>query len=399
MEPVGKTKLAGYELLTGNDSAAYGAALARVEVVSAYPITPQTTIVEKLAQFIASGRMKARFLNVESEHSALAALVGAASTGVRCFTASSSQGLAYMHEMVHWAGRGRLPIVMAVPNRALGAPSQIGTEQDDSLSDRDTGWLQFYCESNQEILDTVIQAFRISEQVSLPVMVAYEGFYQSHLSEPVLIPDIELVDRYLPRKESGYTLNPDKPMIFFVDGGMTGRGMEYNAQDRRRTQEAMEAAEEVARSADNEFERLFGRRYGFTECYRTEDAEIILVMSSGAAGIGRVVVDDLRKQGKKAGLLRIRLFRPFPGKEIARALANAQKIAVIDRNLSYGHCGVFAMEVKAAMYNEWKRPPIFGFVAGLGGLPITPELVSEVMDYTERHELPQEDIVWKGIAR
>lgn len=394
-------KTAGaYKVISGNYCAAYGAKLARAEVVSVYPITPQTTVVEKLVEFIASGQMEAKFINVESEHSALAALIGAAVVGARTFTATSRQGLALMHEMVHWAGRGRVPIVMAAVSSGLGAPMHTGAEQDDVLSDRDTGWLQFYCESNQEVLDTVIQAFRIAEEVSLPVMVILDAFYLSHTFEPVFIPEIEIVDHYLPKRETRFKFNPDEPMSFFATPFGGGPDpTKYNARLRRQTQEAMEVAKEIVKKADAEFEQLFGRSYGVVESYQIEDAELIVVTTSTIASITRSVIDAFREQGKRIGLLRIRMFRPFPTKEISMALSNAQKVAVIDRNISYGRGGVFATEVMAAMYNEQRRPPIFGFIAGITGLPVTPKLITEAVDYVYTHETPEAEIIWLGVPQ
>lgn len=393
MAVLGKTEFGTYKILSGNHCVAYAVKLARAEVVSAYPITPQSSIVEKIAEFVASGEMKARFIPAESEHSVLAAVSGAASTGARVFTASARQGLVYMHEVIHWVGRGMLPIVMAVVDSGLGAPPQLGTEQDASLSQRDTGWLQFYCETNQEVFDTIIEAYWISEKVSLPVMVCLDGYYLSHTSEPVCIPDIELVDQYLPRRQSRVRVNPDEPMRLL--GPQVE--LEFNAKLRRRTQEAMEIAKEVAKRANKEFEHIFGRSYELIECYRTEDAEVVLVAMSSIASTARTVVDIMREKGKRVGLLRIRMFRPFPSLEIIKALGNAKKVAVIDRNMSYGHGGVISMEIKAAMYNEQQRPIIFGFITGLCGLPVTPDLITAILEYTYQRGKPDGELIWMGV--
>ncbi len=395
---VKETRSGTWKLLTGNNSAAYGAKLARVEVISAYPITPQTTIIEYLSQFVASGELKARFVKAESEHSALSVLAGASATGVRTFTATSRQGLLLMHEVLHWTGRGRVPIVMAVVNGGIGAPGHYGLEQDDSFSQRDTGWLQFYCESNQEVLDTVIQAYRVAEQVSLPVMVVYDGVLMSHTSEPVLIPDIKVVDEYLPRRETRFRLNLDEPMAFFEGPPVRG-GAEYMSGLRRETQEAMEIAKEVTKKADQEFRQYFGRSYGVLDCYQTEDADVVLVAVTSVATIAHGVVDDLRAQGKKVGLLRVRMLRPFPKQEIAAALSGAKKVAVIDRNISYGRSGVLAMEIKAALYDEQKKPPVFGFITGISGANVSPMLVHEIADYAYLHERPATEIIWVGVPQ
>ena len=379
------------KVISGNYAASYGAKLARAEVISAYPITPQTTIVEKLAEMTASGEMQAKFIPVESEHSVMAVLIGAASAGARCFTATGGQGLALMHELVHWAGRGRLPIVMANCNRALAVPWNINAEQDDSLSQRDTGWLQFYCESNQEVLDTVIQAFKIAEEISLPVMLCLDAFYLTHTSEPVWIPDIEVVDQYLPKKDRKFRLDPDAPLAFAADFPLPKLRFELA--------QSMEMAKEVAKRADQEFKDIFGRGYGLTELYQAEDAEVILVTSSTMSTTARHVVNNLREKGKRVGLLKVRMFRPFPKEEIVEALRHVDKVAVLDRNMSYGHGGVFAMEIKAAMYEQEARVPIFEFIAGMGGTDVTPEIMTQIFDYTFEHDMPEGEPVWMGIPK
>jgi pyruvate/2-oxoacid:ferredoxin oxidoreductase alpha subunit len=233
------------EVTTGNHAVSHGVRLARAEVISAYPITPQTQVVELLSQFCEEGLLKARFIKVESEHSAMAALVGAASTGARTFTATSAQGLALMHEMLHWAAGARLPIVMANVNRAMGAPWSVWTDQNDSLSQRDTGWLQIYCESNQEVLDTVLQSFKLAETVRLPVMLILDAFVLSHTAEPVEIPDPEDADRFLPPYRPGLRLDPSDPHAF---NGLTTPDsyMEFRVA----MQESMIQALEVAKSVD-----------------------------------------------------------------------------------------------------------------------------------------------------
>lgn len=384
------------ELLSGTYSAACGAMLARAQVVAAYPITPQSTVVERLSEYITQGELEAKFIPVESEHSALAVLASASAGGVRTFTATSRQGLALMHEVLHWTGRGRCPIVMAVVTASLGSPPDIGMEQDDALVQRDTGWMQFYCQSNQEILDSIIQAYRIAELVSLPVMVCFDGFIMSHTYEPVFVPDREVVDRFLPPRQTKFKIDPDNPLRFFASpGAVAGAG--YLSKLRRRTQDAFEIARGVVKDVDEEFYRHFGRRYDVIECYRTEDAEVILVALTSVASIGHDVVDELRKEGKKVGLLRVRMFRPFPAQEIAAVLQKASKVVVIDRNISYGRSGILALELRAAMYNAPRKPPIFGFVGGVGGLSIMPGNIREAIEYTYDHEEPDDEIVWLGI--
>ena len=382
------------KVITGNYAASYGAKLARAQVIAAYPITPQTSVIEKLAALCADGELDARFIKVESEHSAMAACIGASATGARAFTATSGQGLLLMHEVVHWAAGARLPIVMAVINRAVAPGWNIWTDQNDTLSQRDTGWMQFYCEGNQEVLDTIIQAYKVAEQVLLPAMVILDAFVLSHTSEIVDIPDQALVDEYLPPYEPPYRLNVNDPHAF---GGLAAPG-EY-MEFRYKMQRAMEEAKKVARGADEEFGRLFGRRYGLVEGYRLDDAEVVLVTSGTVASTSRDVVDDFRERGIKVGMLKIRLFRPFPAEEVREALRGARKVAVIDRNISFGHGGIFAQEIKSVLYNAGLRTPLFGFIAGLGGRDVTPQLIGQVLDYTLDHDEPPADIIWMGVKK
>lgn len=378
----------------GNHAVSYGVMLAKAQVIAAYPITPQTQIVEMLSEFCANGLLDAKFIKVESEHSAMAACIGASSAGARAFTATSSQGLALMHEMLHWAAGARLPIVMANVNRAMGPGWSIWTDQTDSLAQRDTGWLQFYCESNQEVLDTVIQAFKIAEQVLLPVMLVLDAFFLSHTEEPVDIPDQELVDQYLPPYYARYKLDPGDPHAF---GGLVTP--HHYMELRYKIQQAMEEAVEVARQADEEFRGVFGRSYGLVEKYRLEDAEVALVTSATITSTARVVVDELRGEGYKIGLLKMRMFRPFPVEDVRKALAGVRKVAVVDRNISFGHGGIFAAEIKSALYNAPYRPPIFGFIIGLGGRDVTPASIRDIAEYTFKHDAPEMEIIWREVKK
>lgn len=380
------------KVITGNHAVSYGAMLSRVQVISAYPITPQTQIVELLSEFCANGTLNARFIKVESEHSAMAALIGASSAGARAFTATSSHGLALMHEMLHWAAGARLPIVMADVNRAMGPPWSVWTDQNDSLSQRDTGWMQLYCESNQEVLDSVICAYRVAEKVLLPVMLVLDAFVLSHTAEPVEIPDQELVDRYLPSYQPPYKLDVNHPHAF---GGLAPP--ETYMELRYRMQQSMEQAFCEWERADEEYGELFGRRYGLIESYHTEDADLVLVNSSTVTSTARVVIDELREKGQRVGLLKMRLFRPFPSEPVRQALQGARKVAVIDRNISFGAGGIFAQEIKSALHNH-RGVPIFGFVAGLGGRDITPATIQEVIQYSETHDEPA-DLIWIGVNR
>ncbi len=382
------------KVVTGNHAVSYGAQLARSQVIAAYPITPQTQIVELLSEFCASGKLNAKFIKVESEHSAMTACIAAAATGVRTFTATSAQGLALMHEMLHWAAGARLPVVLANVNRAMGPGWSVWTDQNDSLSQRDVGWLQFYCESNQEVMDTIIQAFKIAEKILLPVMVILDAFVLSHTSEAVDIPDQDIVDRFLPLPPINlpYKIDIDEPHSF---GALTSP--DHYFEIRCKIQKAMEEAVQVSKDVDTEFQQIIGRSYGIIKPYRCEDAKLILVTSGTITGTARMVVDSERVKGRKVGLLKIRMFRPFPIKELREILPRAQKIAVIDRNIGFGHSGIFCQEIKSALYGLPVQTPIFGFIIGMGGRDVTTKDIEEIVDFTFKSEKPDSMIIWRGV--
>jgi pyruvate/2-oxoacid:ferredoxin oxidoreductase alpha subunit len=382
------------KVIEGSHAVSYGVLRAKAQVISAYPITPQTHIVERLSELCARGELQAKFLRVESEHSAMASCIGASAAGVRAFTATSSQGLALMHELLHWASGARLPIVMANVNRALAPPWNIWCDQTDSLSQRDTGWLQFYCESSQEAVDTVIQAYKISEKISLPSMVVLDAFYLSHTFEPVNLPDQERVDRFLPPFEPKYRLDPKEPRSF---SSITPP--DFYTEVRYQIQQAMEEAKTVILNADEEYDAIFGRRYGLIEPYRLEDAELALVTSGTAVSTSRDVIDRYREEGKTVGLLKIRTFRPFPSEQIRKALKGVPKVAVLDRNISFGAGGIFAEELKSAFCNEAERPVIFSYIAGLGGRDITQETLAKVIEDTIEQDRPRKEILWADLKR
>jgi pyruvate/2-oxoacid:ferredoxin oxidoreductase alpha subunit len=379
------------KVIEGTHAISYAVQRSRAQVIAAYPITPSSGVVELLSEMCADGRLDATFVAVESEHSALATCAGAAQTGARAFTATSSHGLLYMHEMLHWCAGARLPIVLANVNRAVGAPWNIFVDQNDSLSQRDTGWIQFYCEHNQEVLDTIIQAYRVAERALLPAMVCLDAFFLSHTSEPVVIPDQDAVDSYLPRFAPPYALDPADPRAF---GGLASHDsyMELRARMHRSMRQAIGYAAE----ADAEFGRVFGRRYGLVDTYRAEDAATILVTSGTAAGTARAVVDRYRAEGKPVGLARIRLFRPFPATELLRALASAERVVVFDRNISFGLGGIMASEVRAALCNR-AAPLVYSFVGGLGGRDVTPETLRTVVDHAINHVGQVPDMLWAGL--
>jgi 2-oxoisovalerate ferredoxin oxidoreductase alpha subunit len=354
---------------TGNHIAGYACKAARVKVIAAYPITPVSPVVEQIADFVETGKMDAEYIRVESEHSAMAACIGAAVGGVRTFTATSAHGLALMHEMLHWASATRAPIVMAVANRAMGPPWNIWADFSDSLSQRDTGWIQFYCASNQEVFDTIIQAYKLCEdrRVLLPAMVCMEGFILSHTFMPVKIPDQREIDDFLPPYNPPWLLDVDNPMshgnIVYPDWYMEFRYFMY---------EAMENARKLIPEIDREYGRRFGFQYGgHIEQYMCEDADLILLAMGTIGSEAKMTVDHLRKQGLKVGAARVRVFRPFPKEEIRSLARKACMLTVIDRQISYGMEGPLFTEVKASLYGKEEAPLLRNFIAGIGGRDVT----------------------------
>jgi len=383
-------------VLSGNEAVALGVKLARVQVVAAYPITPQTTIVEEIAKYIERGELKARFIPVESEHSAMAACIGAAAGGARAFTATSSQGLLYMGEMVFWAGGARLPIVMAVVNRSVAPPWSIWCDHNDAFAVRDAGWVQMWAESAQEALDMVVQAYRVAEdeRVMLPAMVNLDGFLLSHAYEPVEVPEQGLVDRFLPEKTPApYWLDPSNPKSY-----CTIAGPDTYAEFRWLLDRAMREAARVIREADEEWGRLTGRRYGgLLELYRCDDAEVGIVLLGSWAGDAKEAVDRLRARGVRAGVIRLRVTRPFPAGELAEAARGMSALAVVDRSLSPGLPSVLLAEVRSALYRARGAPPVRGFIAGLGGRDVTPADFERVAEEALR-EPEAEGVEWVGLA-
>ena len=391
-------------IATGNSAAALAAKMAKVQVISAYPITPQTSIVEALSEWIERDAypIKARYVRVESEHSALAVITAASATGARTFTATSSHGLALMHEVLHWVGGGRLPIVMAVVNRALGPPWNVWADHTDSLSQRNTGWIQFYADNNQEVFDTIIQAYRICEDsdVLLPAMVCLDAFILSHTVMPFNIPSQEAIDSFLPSYNPEHVyLDPSRPAVLYPmvfpesDPGFPGF-MDFQYLRQR----AMENARVKINEVDKEFEKLFGRSHGgMIDRYRCDDAEFLILSMGTLASESKMAVDNLREQGYKVGSVKIRVFRPFPNDELKNVAMGKKTLVVIDRNISFGNEGCLFTEAKGALYNLKQRPELFGFVAGLGGRDVTQiqieELVKNAVIATERGEI-QEKIEW-----
>lgn len=385
------------EVLMGNHASSFGVKLARAQVISAYPITPQTQIVEELSEMCANGELNAKFIKVESEHSAMACLIGASQTGVRTFTATSSQGLALMHELLFYASYARLPIVMTNVNRSMAPGWNIWSDQTDSLAQRDTGWIQLYCETNQEILDTILIAYKLAETVKLPVMVVYDAFFLSHTYEPVDIPDAKDVDRFLPPYKAELKLDTNSPRAF---NSLTTPAsyMEF----RYIMEEAHNKSKKVYADLVEEFYKKFSRRYDAVSTYKCEDAEILLVTSGSATGTARVVIDQLRLKGEKAGLVKMKMFRPSPVSAIREIMGNidglrVKKIAVFDRNISHGLGGIWASEIRSGLCGIKSAPVVFSFLAGLGGRDIVHETIAEGYKYTKEHLSPEKDCYWLGV--
>ena len=361
---------------TANHIVAYATKAARVQVIAAYPITPQTSIVERIAELVESGELNAEYIRVESEHSAMAACIGAAAAGVRTFTATSAHGLVLMHEALHWASGSRLPIVMPVVNRTLGPGWNIWADYTDSLSQRDTGWIQFYCADNQEVFDMVIQAYKLceDERVLLPVMVCLEAFILSHTYMPVKIPAQEKIDEFLPPYEPKWFLDVDNP--FSLANIVTP---EYYMEFRYMLQEAMENAKQLIPEIDREYCKYFGFEHGgLVEKYKCEDADLILLTMGTMGTEAKISVDNLRNEGLKVGVARVRVFRPFPKEEIRKLAENTQMLAVIDRGISLGMEGFLAEETKASLYDQKNRPLVAGFIAGLGGRDVTFKTIGKI---------------------
>ena len=355
--------------------------LANVDVIAAYPITPQTHIVEHLSELVADGHLDAEFIPVESEHSAMSTCCGSAAAGARTYTATSSQGQALMLEICYIASALRLPIVMSVANRSLSGPISIWNDHSDMMMSRDTGWIQTVAENGQEAFDLTLHAFRVAEdpRVLLPVINNLDGFTLTHVIEPIEMLDQKEVDRYLPPYQPQMRLDPENP----VSIGPVGMPEVYT-EAKKAQDEAIKASKSVILEAWQEFGDLFGRYYKPVETYRTEGAETLLVTMGSLSETAMTAVDQMRAEGKDVGVVRIRLFRPFPFEEFLAAVKGAKQIAVMDRALGLnGSGGPLATEVKAALYDEPERPYIWNYVAGLAGRDVTIENFVEMADGVE----------------
>ncbi len=371
------------QFLSGNEAFAYGVRLARPQVISAYPITPQTIVVEKLSEFVEDGSLKSEFIHVESEHSALSCAMGASSVGARAFTATSSQGLLYMAECLPYAAGGRFPIVMMNANRSTALPWNIYGDQRDSLSQLDSGWIQAYAENAQEALDLALMSFYIAEhkRVSTPFMANLDGFVLTHTYEVVDVPTAEQADEFLPPFETENKMSLAEPKnLGFSAGPDTNTFFKYKEH------KGLLNVKEAVAEAESRFESIFGRQYsGLTESYKTDDADYILITLGSISGLVREIVDKLRKQGEKVGLLRIRYMRPFPNEEIAEAVKNAKAAAVLEKDISFGNEGTVYTNVNSALQKAGLSIPTSDYIGGLGGRNISLQEIENIFE-----ELKQE---------
>ncbi|MHB1652761.1 MAG: transketolase C-terminal domain-containing protein [Desulfitobacteriaceae bacterium] len=378
-------------LLTGSEAAAFGAKLARIEVLAYYPITPAFPAMERLSKFIEDGELKARFVRVECDHSALAAALGASLVGSRTFTVTNSQGLLYMTEVAYHVAGLRQPIVMAVANRALSAPHSRFPEQGDAISQGASGWIQLFCENNQEVLDNTLQAFKIAEKCHLPVMVNYEGYIQSHTLEEVTIPEQEKVDPFLPLVRMS-ALDVDNPQAI-----NTVTSPEFYLDYKYRQNEGMDLALQVIDQVAAEYAQGFGRDWaGLTETYRMDEADHAIVAMGSMISEARVVVDALREQGKKVGLVKVRAWRPFPFQKLRDVLKDVPLITVLDKNIVFGLGGALATEVKSALYG-FHETRINSYVLGLGGRDVRTEELLQVVNLSESALEQQNSFEWFGM--
>lgn len=366
------------KVVEGSYAVAHATMCCSPDVVSAYPITPQTHIVEHLSQMVADGDLKAEFLTVDSEFSALSVLVGASAMGARCYSSTTSQGLALMYEVLYNVSGLRMPVVMTVANRAMGAPLNIWNDQQDAIGARDAGWLQIYVENVQEAVDTTPQAYKIAEDLDIrtPIMICMDGFILTHVYEPVELLDKEKVEGFLPTYRPPYVLDPANPKTIGAFADPTTytefRYLQFEAQKK-----ALAKIEAVAK----EFKETFGRFYGgLIDTYKADDAEIVLVTMGSVIGTIKDAIDDMRSQGIKVGLVKVRSYRPFPVAALRDALKSADIIAVIEKDVSIGNEAGLVTDLKAAFYNTKIRTPIIGFAAGLGGRDITVKDIQKIVE-------------------
>ncbi len=382
--------------LTGNKAVAHAVKAARVKVVAAYPITPQTTIVETLADMIEHGEMNAKMIRVESEHSALAATLGAAAAGARSFTATSSHGLLLMHEVVWWTAGARIPVVMSVVTRAIGPPWNIHVDHNDIWDQRDSGWIISIAENNQEVFDLTLQAFKISEdpRVYLPMIVGLDGFILSHTVAPVDIPDQEKIDQWLPPRRQPYVITPESGVVM----GNLATDEDYYMM-RYSIQTAMVEAKKVISEVDNEYGEVFGRKYGgLVECFHCDGSKYNIVIAGSWSGDAKEATLKLRDEGYSVGVLRIRYFRPWPDEEIRRLLSTSKGVLFIDRSISFGGKGHLLTEAITNLAESTNLPAVRGVIAGLGGVDVGAdefyELTKSFIDEVEENGPFYDPLYW-----
>jgi len=379
------------ELLTGSEAAAYGAKLARIEVLAYYPITPAFPAMERLSKFIDDGELLARFIRVESDHSALAAALGASLVGSRAFTVTNSQGLLYMTEVAYHVAGLRQPIVMAVANRALSAPHSRFPEQGDAISQGASGWIQLFCENNQEVLDNTLQAFHIAETCSLPVMLNYEGYIQSHTLEEVDIPAQSEVDAFIPHKRQAALDVGNPQAINTVTGPDLYMSYKFNQN------EAMHQALNVIDTTAAAYAQRFGREYaGVIELDQMEDAEHAIVVMGSLVSETRIAVKVLRERGVKVGLVKVRAWRPFPAEKLRQALNRVERVTVLDKNIVFGLGGALGTEVKSALFG-FTGTKVYSYVLGLGGRDVGAEDVRKIVEQSAKETEPQVVSQWYGL--
>jgi pyruvate ferredoxin oxidoreductase alpha subunit len=361
----------------GSVAVAKTVGVCRPQVISAYPITPQTHIVEHLSELVANGELKTEFVNVESEHSAASVVLGASATGARTYTATTSQGFLLMIEVLFNIAGMRLPVVMTCVNRAVSAPINIWNDQQDSLTARDSGWIQLYAEDNQEASDMHLQAFKIAENkdIMLPVMVCMDGFVLTHSFEPIELISQEEADKFLPSFKPQYYLTPKNPLSFGTMVGPDGY-METRYFIEKTMRSSLQVISDVAADFHNQFGRFQG---GLIDTYKVEDATLVLVAMGSILGTIKDIVDEQRAKGQKIGVLKIRSYRPFPKEEIYRALNHVREVAVLEKAISLGYGGILVNEIKSVFYGKPKTPKINGYILGLGGRDITVDTIHRVM--------------------
>lgn len=394
-----------YVIESGNVAAATGVKLSRVQVIAAYPITPQTPLTEKLSEFVESEEMKAEYIPVESEHSAMSVCIAASTAGTRAFTATSANGLLYMNEQLHWAAGARLPVVMCVANRGIGAPWTVWNDHQDTISQRDGGWIQLYANDHQQIIDTVIKAFRLAETVSIPVMVCYDGYLLSHTYMPFEQPDQEQVDSFLPPFAPTNFLDPENPGNFNtvtlpeIRPDSEGTFQPGYMDIRHDLHSDLLRAIDVYKEIDEEFKQEFGRGgTPFVEEYKCDDADVVAVCIGSLSYHLRDIIDSMREKGEKIGVMGVQMYRPFPNAAIVNALQDKKCVVVFEKALSYGNQGALYADIKSALYSCEKRPYLHNYILGLGGREIkTQDLLDTLTASCQAPESVGDATQWIGL--